>query len=160
MSINLSNTTPAAPSGGTNILWQSDGSGNVSGYVQSAVELVGDGVDLTAQTADIGPNTLVTTPNGYYRISAYLIVTTVDGASSTLPKLTITWNDLDNGQTQTFDLTPTISGAGSNLLTTFEQSDMIVSAGSSATLDYATSGYASGTPATMQYAIHIRVEQL
>jgi len=160
MSVNLSNTTPAAPAGGTNVKWQSDGSGNVSGYIQSAVELVGDGVDLTAQTADVGPNTLVTTPNGYYRISAYIVVTMVDGASSTLPKITITWNDLDNGQGQTFDLTPTVSGAGSNLLTTLKQSDMIVSAASSATIDYATSGYASGTPATMKYAVHIRVEQL
>lgn len=157
MSVNLSNTTPAAPTGGTNIAWQTDGSGNVSGYVQSAVELVGDGVDLTAQTANVGPNTLVTTPDGYYRISAYLVVTTVDSASSTLPKLTISWNDLDNGQSQSFDLTPTNAG---NLLTTLEQSDMIVSAGSSASIDYATSGYTSGTPATMQFAIHIRVEQM
>lgn len=157
MSVNLSNTTPAAPTGGTNITWQTDGSGNVSGYIQSAVELVGDGVDLTGQTANVGPSTLVTTPNGYYRISAYLVVTTVDGASSTLPKLTITWNDKDNGQAQTFDITPMTSG---NLLTTLEQSDMIVSAGSSAPIGYATSGYASGTPATMHYAIHIRVEQL
>lgn len=157
MSVNLSSTTPAAPTGGTNIIFQTDGQGNVSAYIQSATELIGDGVDLVGQTADIGPNTLVTTPNGFYRISAYLIVTTVDGASSTLPKLTITWNDLDSGQGQSFDITPTNSG---NLLTTLEQSDMIVSAGSSATLDYATSGYASGTPATMQFAIHIRVEQL
>ena len=157
MSVNLSNTTPAAPTGGTNVKWQSDGAGNVSGYVQSAVELVGDGVDLTAQTANIGTSALVTTPSGYYRISAYLIVTTVDGASSTLPKLTITWNDKDSGHSQSFDLTPTNTG---NLLTILQQSDMIVSAGSSASIDYATSGYASGTPATMQYAIHIRVEQL
>ena len=157
MSVNLSNTTPAAPTGGTNIIWQTDGQGNVSGYVQSAVELVGDGVDLTAQTANVGPNTLVTTPSGYYRISAYIVVTTVDGASSTLPSLTITWNDQDNGQAQSFVLTPTNAG---NLLTTLEQSDMIVSAGSSATIDYETSGYASGTPATMQYAVHIRVEQM
>jgi hypothetical protein len=74
-----------------------------------------------------------------------------------LPSLVITWNDLDNGQSQSFTMTPTDAG---NLLTTLEQSDMIVSAGSSASIDYATSGYASGTPATMQYAVHIRVEQL
>lgn len=157
MSVNLSNTTPAAPTGGTNIIWQTDGQGNVSGYVQSAVELVGDGIDLTAQTANVGPNTLVTTPSGYYRISAYIVVTTVDGASSTLPSLTIAWNDKDNGQAQSFVLTPTNAG---NLLTTLEQSDMVVSAGSSASIDYETSGYASGTPAHMQYALHIRVEQL
>lgn len=31
--INLSNTTPAAPAGGTNVLWQTDASGDVSAYV-------------------------------------------------------------------------------------------------------------------------------
>ena len=31
--INLSNTTPAAIDGGTNVSWQSDASGNVSAYV-------------------------------------------------------------------------------------------------------------------------------
>jgi hypothetical protein len=33
MSTNLSNTTPAAPGGSTNVTWQADGSGNVSAYV-------------------------------------------------------------------------------------------------------------------------------
>jgi len=32
---NFSNTTPAPPSGSQNILWQQDGSGNVSAYPQS-----------------------------------------------------------------------------------------------------------------------------
>lgn len=32
MAINFSNTTPAAPAGYSNILWQSDSNGNVSGY--------------------------------------------------------------------------------------------------------------------------------
>src|SRR5580692_3931692 len=35
MSTNFSNTVPAAPSGGTNSPWQTDGSGNISGYVSS-----------------------------------------------------------------------------------------------------------------------------
>jgi len=35
--INLSNTTPAAPSGATNVTWQVDGSGNVSASVPIAV---------------------------------------------------------------------------------------------------------------------------
>jgi hypothetical protein len=159
MSVNLSNTTPAAPTGGTNITWQTDGSGNVSGYTQSAVELVGDGIDLTAQTANVGPATLVTTPNGFYRISAYIIITTVDGTSSTLPSVVLTWNDANNGQGQTLTLTPSSTNTP-DLLTIYEQNDSIINAGSSATIDYSTSGYASNTPAKMQYALHIRVEQL
>jgi hypothetical protein len=31
--INLSSTTPVAPAGGTNVLWQTDASGDVSAYV-------------------------------------------------------------------------------------------------------------------------------
>lgn len=158
MSVNLSNTTPAAPAGSTNVKFQTDGSGNVSAYITSAVELTGDGFDGTNQSANIPLTTLITTPtNGVYRVAAYIIVTTADGASSTLPKITLSWNDQGNGQPQTLDLTTTQTG---NTLTTLQQGDAFLSIGSSAALQFQTSGYASGTPATMKYAIHIRVEQL
>lgn len=158
MSVNLSNTTPAAPSGSTNVTFQTDGSGNVSAYVTTAVELTGNGFDDTAQVADIGPTDLITSPvAGRYRVSAYIVVTTADGASSTLPSIVLTWVDADNGAGQSQTLTPTNSG---NLLTTFEENDTFVSAGPSSPLSFSTSGYASGTPATMQFAIHITVEKL
>lgn len=156
MSVNLSSTTPAAPSGKTLVQFQTDGSGNVSGYIAAATELVGDSIDLANQTANISTTPLIASPSGLYRVSAYVIVTTVDGASSTLPSVVIAWDDKDNGQPQTFTLTPTSTG---NLLTTCEQADMIVSAGSTANLSFSTTGYASGTPATMQYAVHIRIEE-
>lgn len=35
MSSNFNNTTPAAPAGGINVLWQTDGSGNDSAYIAS-----------------------------------------------------------------------------------------------------------------------------
>jgi hypothetical protein len=158
MSVNLSNTTPAAPSGSTNVTFQTDGSGNVSAYVTSATELTGNGADLTAQTADVSPTDLITAPvAGRYRVSVYIIVTTADGASSTLPKVTLTWVDADNGAGQSFDVTPTNSG---NVLTSAEFDDTFVSAGPSSPLSFSTSGYASGTPATMQFALHITVEKL
>lgn len=158
MSVNFSDTTPAAPAGSTNLKWQTDGSGNVSGYITSAVELIGSGFDATAQTANIGATTLVAAPvTGRYRISGYIIVTTVDGASSTLPSIVITWKDANNGQSQTFSLTPTNAG---NTLTTFQFNDAFISADVSAPIQFSTTGYASGTPATMQYAIHITVEKL
>ncbi len=158
MSVNLSSTTPAAPSGGTNITWQKDAAGNVSAYTSSAVELTANGFDATAQVADITATDLITVPvAARYRVSAYIIVTTVDGASSTLPKVTLLWNDSDNGQPQTFDITPTNSG---NLLTTFEFGDAFISVSASAPLQFETSSYASGTPNTMQFAIHITVEKL
>lgn len=158
MSINLSNTTPAAPAGSTNIKFQTDGAGNVSAYITSAVELTGNGFDATAQTANIVSTPLIVGPTtGRYRISAYLIVTTVATTSSTLPKVTISWNDADNGQAQTLDLTATQSG---NLLTTFAQGDAFLNVSNSANLNFVTSGYASVGATAMQYAIHIRVEQL
>ncbi len=36
MSVILSPTTPAAPAGNTNVIWQSDGQGNISGYVPTS----------------------------------------------------------------------------------------------------------------------------
>ncbi len=158
MSVNISSSTPAAPPGSSLVQWQTDGSGNVSGYITSAVELTGDGFSATAQTADIGTTDLDSSPTaGRYRVSGYIIVTTVDGVSSTLPSIIITWNDADNGQAQTFTLTPTDTG---NTLTTVDFNTAFISAGSSAPISFSTSGYASGTPATMQFSIYITLEAL
>ena len=52
--INLSNTTPAAPSGGTPVSWQQDASGNVSGYtakVKLSVSAVSGVLTLDASQA-------------------------------------------------------------------------------------------------------------
>lgn len=158
MSVNLSNTTPAAPAGSTLVTWQTDGAGNVTGYVTSAVELTGNAFNGTAQSANIASTALIVGPTaGVYRVAAYIIVTTVDAVSSTLPKITLSWNDADNGQAQTLDLTATQAG---NLLTTFAQGDAFLSIGASANLSFSTSGYLSNTPAAMKYAIHIRIEAL
>jgi hypothetical protein len=128
----------------------------MSGYVTSAVELTGDGFDATAQTADIGTTSLDAAPvTGRYRVSAYIIVTTV-GTTSTLPSIVLTWNDADSGQTQTLTLTPTNAG---NALTTLQFNDAFISANVSAPIAFSTTGYAStGTP--MQFAIHITLEAL
>ncbi len=157
MSVNFSDTTPSAPAGNTNVHWQKDGSGNISAYTPTTASEV-NSVNLTAQTANISATTLITpAASGFYRVSAYIIVTTVDGASSTLPKVTITWTDPNNNTGQTLDLTSTSS---TNLLTTFAQGRMVLNAKISTNIQYATSGYASGTPATMQYALRIVTEAL
>lgn len=159
MSTNINNTVPAAPAGGTNVSWQTDGSGNMSAYTSAfAAELTVNSVDLLAQTANIGSMILfVPAASGFYRISASLIVTTVDGASSTLPALTIGWIDADNSTAQTFALTPTNAG---NTLTTLQQANLLINAKASVNVTFSTGSYASGTPATMQYALHIRIEAL
>ena len=157
MSISLSNTTPAAPSGSQLVQFQTDGSGRVSGYVPvSAVKL--PGVDSTGNTANIAATNLLASPNnGLYRISAYIVVTVVDPTSSTLPSITLTWDDQDNGQPQSLTLTPTNAG---NLLTTLQEATAVLSTGTGAAIQYSTTGYASNTPATMTYAVHFRVEAL
>lgn len=154
MAANFSDSTPTAPAGSTNVKWQSDGSGNISAYLGSAPSV---GIDLTAQVADIVTTPILTpAASGLFRISVYIIVTTVDTVSSTLPSVTLTWTDPDNATSQSALVTATDSG---NLLTTFKQVTFVVSADLSAPITYETNGYASaGTP--MEYALHIRAESL
>jgi len=158
MSINLNVATPAAPAGTVNGTGQVDVSGNVSVNVsQSAVELTANQVSLTAQAAIIGTTTILTTSASVlFLISVDIIVTTVGSISSTLPKVTISWTDANNSQSQSVDITPTNAG---NLLTTLQQADMFFSALTGTNISYATSGYASNA-AGMQYALHIVTEKL
>jgi hypothetical protein len=154
---NINSTTPAAPAGNVNVIFQTDGAGNDSGYVpKSATSLTP--VDLTAQDANIPATPFFTAAvAGRYRIGAYIIVTTPDGASSTLPSITITWTDADNTVGQSFTLTPTNAG---NTTTTFQQAEMIISAVLSGAVQYTVAGYASGTPTAMKFAIHLTAEAL
>ena len=154
MSSNFNSTVPAAPAGGTNVIFQTDGAGNDSAYVPGFAP-----VDLTAQVANISATNLLTSlaASARFRISVYAVVTVVDGASSTLPSVTISWTDADNVTVQSVTVTPTNSG---NLLTTLQSADLVISAAITTNVTYATAGYASGTPATMNYALHIVTEKL
>ena len=57
--INLSNTTPAAIGGGTNISWQEDASGNVSGYVATVKNTVTIAANAVTFDASQGSSFLV-----------------------------------------------------------------------------------------------------
>jgi hypothetical protein len=90
MSANFSNTLPAALTGGTNVLWQSDSNGNVSAYLPTstggAAAIVAKSI-LTAQAAAITATTLYAIPaglGGLYRITYEASITTVDGTSCVL----------------------------------------------------------------------------
>ena len=158
MSINLNNSTPAAPTGSTNVMWQRDASGNVSAYMTNATELTTDNVDLTAQAADIVSTNLVASPvSGMYRVSVYLIVTQAATTSSELPPVTITWYDQNSNLAQSLVITPSNTG---NTTTTVQQASAFLSVNSSAAIKYSTSGYASVGATPMQFALHIRVEVL
>jgi hypothetical protein len=157
MSLNLSSSTPAAPTGSSLVTFQTDGSGNVSGYVDSSAAVL-PAIDTTGLTANVSITTLfAVTDAGVYRVSGYVVETTPDGASSTLPKLTITWVDADTSVTVHKDITATQAG---NTAGTFDQGDVRVSAAASSNIQYTLSGYVSGTPATMTYAIHLTIEQV
>ncbi len=133
-------------------------------------------VDLTGQTANIGLSVLYAAPaDGLYRVSAYVIVTTVGTVTSTLPQVNIAWTDGVSGVAQSTVLTggvgatPTpppgyasssTQSATANTTTTLRSGDMIVFANASSNIQYSTSGYASNAATTMNYAIHIRVERI
>lgn len=160
MSVNFNNTTPAAPTGNSNVTFQNDGSGNLSAYVPTSGTLIkASNVDLTAQAANIATTPLyVTTAAGQYRIEIYIIVTQAATTSSTLPSVVIAWTDQDNSAGQTFTLTP--AAPTGNSLTTYAQGILVASVKNASTINYSTSSYASSGATPMQYAIHLRIEAL
>lgn len=125
-------------------------------------------VDLTGQTAAIGTTTLYAVPAsgaGQYELSWNAKVTTPDGASSTLGALTIVYTDPDG-------VVQTITAAAQNKNGTIETTDtgnttttvmlgltMMLNCKASTNITYAM-GYASGTPATMTYNLHLKLKAL
>jgi hypothetical protein len=100
---------------------------------------------------------------GAYRASCYIILTTVDGASSTLPACNVIYTDSDTGTSHTAALTAT---SAANTKDTIGAAVTALPGGgmfhpkAATTISYSTSGYASGTAATMQYSIHFRLEYI
>lgn len=59
-------------------------------------------LDLTGQTANAGPTTLVTpSSNGWFVPACYVVTTTAAGTSGTMPKCQINYTDADSGVAQT-----------------------------------------------------------
>lgn len=161
MSVNLSNTTPAAPASNTNVTWQVDASGNISAYFPTTSTIAS--VDLTAQAANIAATTIFTpTANGIYKILAYIIVTQAATTSSNLPNIGIVYTDQDNNTSQSIN-TINLAGGTANNLTTLAQGVLVISAKSGVAIQYQTgntSAYASVGATPMQYALHIRLQQV
>lgn len=160
MSVNLNNTTPAAPASNTNVTWQSDASGNISAYFPTTSTIAS--ADATAQVANIALTTLFTpTVSGIYKVLAYIIVTQAATTSSTLPNVQISFTDQDNSTAQTINLNA--AGATTNSLTTMFQEAIVISAKTSIAIQYQTgntAAYASVGATAMQYALHIRLQQV
>lgn len=160
MSVNLNDALPAAPAGRTNVLWQSDISGNISANVgDTASQITASNIDLLAQSADIvTDNILLSAEQAVYRVSIYIIITQAATTSSTLPNVEVFWTDNDNVTSQTFILTPASPSA--NDLNTYAQGSMVLNAQLGSSIQYDTTGYASSGGTSMEYALHIRLEKL
>ena len=168
MAINLNNTTPAAPAGSTNVLWQEDVSGNVSAYSPTSASVINK-IDLTAQTAAVSATNLVALPaTARYRISAYLKVTTAattGAGTSTLGGVTITYSDGTDSisqsvvmqmQTQAGASATTNSG---NTTTSVLSGELVIYAATGTAIQYAIA-YASNTAAQMVFEAHLAAEQI
>lgn len=115
-------------------------------------------VDLPGQTANIGSTLLYAVPAtgaGTYKVTVYIIVTTV-GTTSTMPNIVIGFTDKDNNTVQSVPFTVTNAG---NTLTTLAVNSLPISVKASTNINYSTTGYAS-TGTAMQYALHIKLEYM
>jgi hypothetical protein len=123
-------------------------------------------VDKTGLAANLAPTTLLASgaaPDGTYRVSVYLAITTV-ATSSTMPTSCVTWTDRDNGQSQSLNLT---ASATTNSLTTVAQATAFIDAKvSTSNIQIATglancgsgANYASSPALVMQYKVRAKIE--
>ena len=166
MSVNFNAVTPAAVSGNTNVVFQTDGSGNISAYAPTTAAVVTE-IDLTAQTAAVSATNLVASPvTGRYRISAYLKVTTAattGAATSTLGAVTITYHDGTDGVAQSVVMQmQTEAGAAAttnsgNATTSVLAGQLVIYAATGTAIKYAIA-YLSNTAAQMAYEAHLSAE--
>lgn len=79
--INLNDTLPAAPTGGRNVKWQTDSSGNVSAYLQPVKSTLTPTAGVVTIDASIGDNFLISVTAA---ITSIVINNPTDGQKLTL----------------------------------------------------------------------------
>ena len=79
--INLSNGSPAAPNGGTNVLWQQDASGDVSAYVAIVKQIITPSSGTLAIDVSQGSSVFV---NVNQALTSVSIINPADGQEITL----------------------------------------------------------------------------
>jgi hypothetical protein len=141
---------------GFSLAFQMDQSGKVSAYASQA--LAGQGLPyvvgttglLSAQGANIGSTNLVASvAAGLYEVCSWIAVTRAATSSSTMPSVTIGWN---NGVAQTFQMSATST---SNTTTTNGKACTPVRAAASTAITYSTAGFASSGATSMQYELYV-----
>lgn len=166
-----SGATPGGPAGGDlGGTFPNPTVSKVTGTVTSynGIPTVGNGVpaeyawiNSNNLSANITASTLYTVPaggGGLYFITMYAVVTTADGASSTLPNAGVVWTDADASVAVTANnvtSTNTANAAGA-----YGQGSVVINAKAGSVIQYLTSNYASGTAGAMKYALHVRLEYL
>ena len=158
MAINLSNTTPAAPAGSTNVLWQNDASGNVSAYTTcpDIVFLSLNPSLLANYNAGVAMTLFTPTAAAAYRISVSQAIVTVGSSSSTFPSLTLSWTDV-GGIARTKQLVAT-----SAVNTTAVETDAIATiyTNGSTAVQVTSASYATSGTYPMAYSLAIVAELL
>jgi hypothetical protein len=166
MALNFNGTTPAAPSGGTNVLWQNDSSGNVSAYISSGATVVTNTAlpilqpTLTANY-NAGSAQTIYTPaaSTVLRVSwsqAIVVAATTGAATSTFPSLTLSWTDV-GGITRTQTL---VSTSTTNTTAVQSMGATLIYTNSSGPVAVTSASYASNTAAQMTYALTVFAEIL
>jgi hypothetical protein len=159
LSVNFSNTTPTAVAGGTNILWQTDGSGNISGYVPSGAAVVFSTLQPTL-TANYNAGSAMTlfTPSvaGAYRISVSQAIQIAAGTSSTFPSLTLSWTDVGS-VARTKQLVAT---SATNTTAVESDTSVVIYTNNSTAVQVTSASYASNPASAMTYALTIVAEAL
>lgn len=122
--------------------------------LEKAPAVQADPARLLNQNASLPLTTVYTTVvQGRYRISAYVRVTTPDGAASSIA-LTVRWTD--GGVAQTKILIPALVG---DTTATSDGESLPIEADAGSQIRYSTT-YSSTTPAKMKYTASVVVEQL
>jgi hypothetical protein len=166
MSVNFNASLPAAPSGATNAVFQTDGSGNISAYVPSSGAVITNTVlpilspALTANY-NAGSAQTIFTPSAVtvLRVSwsqAIVVAATTGAATSTFPSLTLSWTDV-GGITRTQTL---VSTSTTNTTAVQSQGVTVIYTNNSGPVSVTSASYASNTAAQMTYALTVYAETL
>jgi hypothetical protein len=128
---------------------------NGSGWTQMQTVTA---VDSTAKGADIGLTTLVTpAANNFYRVSCYVVLTRAATTFSTMPACNFAYTDESSTAHAAAVLAATSSA---NAVGTNSTGAAVLYAKSGVAIQYSTTGYNTGGATSMQYAVHVRLEQL
>lgn len=116
-------------------------------------------ISLTGQTANVPSTNLVSSPAvGWYRVSAYVVLTTRATTGSTLPSAVLAWTDNDSNTIESVSLTTT---SGANTKGQVETANIVVYDGNPANaIQIHTTGYASSPANTMEYSLRVIAEYL